>query len=578
MHRVWRAAACAAALAAFAGTARAQNKPEGFTFLDITDARQAPSGGLEPLRRLISDTVAAGAPPSFIVDTGDVTQTGKPEEYDQFKSVIRPLGPAKIGFYAVPGNHDVRWSADGKEEFARQFGKDYQSFDYAGNHFILLDSTVALEHWGHIEKAELDWLDRDLKRIKADTPVFVFLHHSIGRDGPSTRLIDNEFDLTRRFVGHNVIAVFTGHGHEDMAWKTNGVQCLMAKGLYQGSYYRVIVTPVLVTIDRVYTDTQGPAFHTAIPITKRSKPSQLKAGWDDPNVPYLERKRPAATLEPRAVADNPDNEKAEYRLGDGPWKPMTKDNRDIWREVFPTRPLPIGINAAYVRLTTSNGVALTDELIFEVERTESEPTRRWAINLDGPIQSSPQLAENTLFVSSVDGRLYAFSTDKGKRRWAFPTKGPLLGSPVVVDNTVYIGSSDHFLYAVDAQNGHQRWKYDTGDPIVATPAVAGGVVCVGGAKKIFGIDAQSGSFRWSVPTGAFCQSRAATDGTAFYLGCWDNNVYAIDAATGAQRWARKLGRAQAYAPAIASPAAAGGAVYVCTNDNTLHSLDAKSGV
>src|SRR5256885_9741955 len=51
----------------------------------------------------------------------------------------------------------------------------------------------------------------------------------------------------------------------------------------QGSYYKVAVTPVLVTIDRVYTQNPGTAFHITIPIQRRSKPSQLKAGWDDPN-------------------------------------------------------------------------------------------------------------------------------------------------------------------------------------------------------------------------------------------------------------------------------------------------------
>jgi outer membrane protein assembly factor BamB len=567
----------ALALASIALAANAQKQPDEFTFFDITDTHQTATGSVEPLRRLVTEAVDSAARPAFIIDTGDITEAGRPEEYEQFQGAIAGLKPSNIAFYAVPGNHDVRWSPGGKEDFAHAFGKLYQAFDYGGAHFVLLDSTVALEHWGHIDKAELDWLDKDLKKVRADTPIFVFMHHSIGRDGPTTRFVDNEYDLTKRFIGHNVVAIFTGHGHADLAWKTNGIQTLMCKGLYQGSYYKVAVTPVLVTIDRVYTQTPGVPFHVTIPISRRSKPSQLKAGWDDPNVPFLERKRAAATLEPRAVTDNPDKEKAEYRVDDGAWKPMTKDARDIWRDVFLTRPLAVGVHSADVRLTTSNNISLSDELIFEVERTSSEPTQRWALNLDGPIQSSPQLVGDTLYVSSLDGRVYALTTIKGKKRWTFPTKGPILSSPLVLEDTLYVGSNDHFLYAIDISNGKQRWKFDTGSPVIATPAAAGGVVCVGGDRKIYGIDARTGNVRWTRPTGGFFQSRAATDGSTFYLGGWDNMVYALDARTGEPHWTRKLGRAFYYAPAIASPSIVSGKVYICTNDNTMHCLDARTG-
>jgi outer membrane protein assembly factor BamB len=564
-------------LGCVASLAGAQKQPDTFTFLDITDTHQTATGSVEPLRRLVTSAADSAVRPAFIVDTGDITESGAAAEYEQFKSAITPLASANIQFYAVPGNHDVRWSPGGKEDFAREFGKLYQSFDYGGAHFILLDSTVVLEHWGHFDKAELDWLDKDLKRVRPDTPVFVFMHHSIGRDGPAVRFVDNEYDLIRRLATHNVLAIFTGHGHADLSWKTNGVETLMCRGLYQGSYYRVSVTPVLVTIDRVYTLNPGPAFHVAIPIQRRGKPSQLRAGWDDPNVPFLERKRPAATLEPRAVTDNPDKEKADYHVDDGPWKAMTKDARDIWRDQFLTRPIPVGVHSATVRLTTSNNVTLSDELIFEVERSESEPTQRWAINLDGPIQSSPQLVDNTLYVSCLDNRVYALSADKGKKRWSFPTKGPIIGSPLVVDDVLYVGSTDHFIYAIDVKSGKQRWKYDTGGAVMSTPAVAEGVVCIGGNHTVVGIDIATGHLRWSRPTGGFFQSRAATDGSTFYLGGWDNTVYAFSAAAGEPRWTRKLGRAFYYSPAIASPTAAGGKLYICTNDNTMYSLDASTG-
>ena len=564
-------------LSLFTTLASAQKTPDAFTFLDVTDTHQTATGEIEPLKRLAKDALEMPMKPAFVIDTGDITEAGRPEEYARFKEGISDLLEAKIDFYPVPGNHDVRWSPDGKEGFTKAFGKLYRSFDYGGAHFVLLDSTVALEHWGHFDKAELDWLDKDLKRLRPETPIFLFMHHSVGRDTPETRFIDNEYDLLKKLKDRNVVAMFTGHGHSDLEWKTNGIQTYMARGLYQGSYYRVAVTPLIVTVDRVYTKDPGPVFHQSIPITRRAKGSILRAGWDDPDNPFLERKRPAVTLEPRAVADNPDSEKSEYRVDESAWKAMKKDARDIWRDTFATKGLAIGNHTTTVRLTTSSGVAISDELNFEVERESSEATRRWALNLEGPIQSDPIVVGDTLFTSCLDGKVYALSTDKGKKRWFFASKAPIYGTPLIDEGVLYVASSDHFLYAIQASNGRLKWKFDTGGVLFATPAVAKGVVCIGGNGKIFGVDLKTGLEKWEQPAGAFFQSKAATDGEAFYLGGWDNKLTSLDALTGEVRWRKPLGKNFYVSPAISSPCLSEGRVFICSNDNTLYSLDSASG-
>ncbi|HEV2472860.1 MAG TPA: PQQ-binding-like beta-propeller repeat protein, partial [Chthonomonadales bacterium] len=557
---------------------RAPAQSESFSFLDISDTHETASSDPAILEKFVSSAAAMSPPPAFVIDTGDITESGRPEEYERFKRATAGLQAAGIGFYAIPGNHDVRWSPDGKEGFQQQFGKLYQSFNAHGVHFILLDSTVVLEHWGHFDKAELDWLRGDLKKVRSETPIFVFMHHPIGRAAPETRFIDNEFDLRDLLRGHNVVAIFTGHEHQDLVWKTDGILTLMPRGLYQGSFYRVSVTPAIVSIDRIMNEQTGSPVHIAsIPVSPGAKPSQLKAGWDDPDIPFLERRRPACYLDPRAVTDNPDKEKAEYRIDSGSWKPMKKDARDVWSDQFGTAGIAIGVHSADLRLTTSNGIGLEDELIFEVERAENEATRRWAVNLDGPIQSSPLLDGDRLYVSSLDGKLYAFRTDNGKKIWSFASKGEFLASPVLDNGVLYIGSTDHFVYAVDTRNGKQVWRYDAGCPILASAAAAHGTLCLGVEGRILGLDSAHGTLRWSQPAGSFFQSRAATDGSTFYLGGWDNTFYALDVETGNVRWKDRIGRAFYFSPAIASPLVAGGRVYVCSNDDTLQCLNTTDG-
>lgn len=592
MRRTIGLSLLAGALALFAVTASAQKaadaKSDTFTFLQISEARVKADGSADALQRLVTAATRMSPPPAFIVDTGNVTDTGKPEEISRVKQELTPLEPANIKYYAVPGSRDIRWSATGRNGFAAAFGggKTYQSFDQGGVHFVLLDSTVLLEHWGHLDKAELDWLERDLRRVKPDAPIMLFIHHEVGRESPGVRPLDNEYVLFPALQTRNVVAIFTGQNGQDIVWKTNNATTLMTKGLKGGSYHRISMTPLMATIERVDLNSGDAVKIASLPLPQRIKPSVLHSGWNDPNVPFLERRRPTAGLQPRALADVPDKEKGEYRINDGPWKPLTRDARDVWSDVFYTKTIPVGVHTATIRLTTSTDAVYQDELIFEVERDEREPLPRWAVNLDGAIQSSPLLVGDTVYVSALDGKVYALETKKGKRRWTFPVKNAqFVASPIVVNGLLYIGATDGVFYAIDTTNGKQKWKFETGNPIFATAAVTKGVVCVGGNGKIYGLDAVNGKPLWSQPTGGFFQSRAAADADTFYLGGWDNTLYALDATTGTPRWTAKLGlregSASAYqfsfSPAVSSPAVSSSRVYIVSNDGVLHALNRQTG-
>ncbi|MCU1652868.1 MAG: PGF-pre-PGF protein [Pseudonocardia sp.] len=54
-----------------------------------------------------------------------------------------------------------------------------------------------------------------------------------------------------------------------------------------------------------------------------------------------------------------------------------------------------------------------------------------------------------------------------------------------------------------------------------------------------------------------------------YVGSYDQKVYALDAATGTERWTHTTG-----SRVFSSPAVVGGTVYVGSNDHTLYALDA----
>jgi outer membrane protein assembly factor BamB/3',5'-cyclic AMP phosphodiesterase CpdA len=605
------ALACLLIALASLGSSRAGAQPsDSSSFLFVADPEITASGGTDPLAELAAQIRTMQLRPSFVVAGGNLTAHGSPDEYARLQQDASALQSAGAPLYAVPGSRDVRWCPNGKESFAHVFGKLYQSFDRAGAHLILLDTTVYLQSLGHLDRAELEWLSKDLAKLKPETPILVFCCHGLGQGGPGSRPLDNEYDLIDMLRKQNVVAIFCGQPHADQVKKTSGITTISVRSLGTGPKYLVRIDPALVRVDR---PGDGAALtHVAtLPVTRRAHPSILKSAWDDPDIPYLERRRPAVTLEPRAVADNPEDEKARYRIDDGPWKPMTKDARDVWRDTFPTRGIPVGVHAADIDLTTSSGVTEDAELVFEVERDTRDANRKWALNLDGPIQAGPLAYENLIVVPCLDGKVYALDAQSGKHRWTFSTKGAFV-APAAMEGsalagaaprerstresrsakeaTLYAGGTDHYLYAMDAATGHLRWKFDAGAPIFAQPAVASGVVCFGVAGRVYGLDAVGGQMRWSQPAGGWFQCAAATDGSAFFLNSWDGAVYAFRATTGEPVWTTKIEIGDAApaprsgspagmpaSPAVAAPALFEGRVYICMTDGTLHALDAATG-
>jgi outer membrane protein assembly factor BamB len=550
----------------------------GFSFAHITDTHCSGAANEAALKRWVASLPNLSPRLTFVVNTGDIAELGTPAEFARYRAAI---AGAAAPIQSVPGNHDVRWAPLGKEGFTQGVGPAYRSFDQGGCHFVLLDSTIVLEHWGHFDGAQLAWLEGDLKKLKRGTPVFVFFHHWVGRDNSN---IDNGGDLLRILAPHNVAAIFMGHGHKDWHWTTAGIDCFMALGLYQGSWHRIDVSTETAKV--VLVKEAGEQTVAEIRLRKPARLA-LRLTWDDPEASNLARRRFIAVVtgaDGKAVTEGL---RGEFSIDGGAPQPGQVDAgakrpRGLTGE-FETETLQPGSHALGVTVTMPDGALASAGIPFVYEPTDARPNLAWAFKTADTIQGSPTLVEERLLCPSFDGKLYCLKAATGAKAWALATGGALFSSAAVADDRVYVGSMDHKLYAADLKSGSMLWATDIGSPLFATPAVCSGVVCIGADKAVVGLDAASGKQLWRVAAGSFFQSRAATDGAAFYLGGWDNTLYAIEAATGAVRWKARMGRTKTgaistyYSPAIASPTCGGGRVYAVTNDGLLHCLDAATG-
>jgi hypothetical protein len=88
--------------------------------------------------------------------------------------------------------------------------------------------------------------------------------------------------------------------------------------------------------------------------------------------------------------------------------------------------------------------------------------------------SSPSVTDDTLYVGSKNGEVFALDRASGTEKWVFDTGYKVRSSPAVVGGVVYIGSGDGNIYAIDSNDGTERWAFDAADYVDTSPAVVGG--------------------------------------------------------------------------------------------------------
>src|SRR4029079_6597885 len=117
------------------------------------------------------------------------------------------------------------------------------------------------------------------------------------------------------------------------------------------------------------------------------------------------------------------------------------------------------------------------------------------------------------------------------------------------------------------------WSYTTGDIVAPSPAVVNGMVYVGSDdNNVYALDASTGALVWTYSTGGDVESSPAVANGVVYVGSFDHKIYALDAATGALIWSFTTGHIVFSPPAVAN-----GVVYVGSFDDSVYALDAATG-
>ena len=256
---LYAAGALSAAAASACQAAPPSGKPERLLRIaHLTDIHiEQRSDARQGMAKALAHAQAQADPPAFILNTGDsiMDSLETPKEYslarwDLFNEILEQECSLPV-VHAI-GNHDVfGWGLPPEERAALAddplFGKGmalqalgleqrYYSFDQAGWHFIVLDSTHPREiespmpYTGKLDEEQRVWLRSDLEATAATTPVCIASHIPIlcaceFFDGdlattgnwvvPGAWMHIDAGWLRELFLAHpNVRACLSGHAHQ----------------------------------------------------------------------------------------------------------------------------------------------------------------------------------------------------------------------------------------------------------------------------------------------------------------------------------------------------------------------------
>jgi outer membrane protein assembly factor BamB/actin-like ATPase involved in cell morphogenesis len=199
--------------------------------------------------------------------------------------------------------------------------------------------------------------------------------------------------------------------------------------------------------------------------------------------------------------------------------------------------------------------------------------RRWTYRTGDTIVTAPAVSAGTVYAASENGRVHAIHAGSGDRRWAESAGGEALSAPVVAGGLVHVGSAGRRLYALDAETGRERWQYPTTAGVATAPLVTADTVYFGASDGVVcALFADDRSVRWRFTVDGGRPVPVFADGV-LYVTSQANEIHSLDATTGDERWVSPLDGLDGAAPRVDA-----GIMYVGAADGRLYALRLPPGL
>ena len=199
-----------------------------------------------------------------------------------------------------------------------------------------------------------------------------------------------------------------------------------------------------------------------------------------------------------------------------------------------------------------------------------ENTSIWEFLTGAPVNASPVVVGDTIYVGSTNGRLYALNSSTGEMVWSARTGGPICAAAAVFGGYAYVGSDDGYLHCYHASNGTEYFNYSAGAPIRSPILIDGSTVLFGSENGNTTALGTSGNFLWTNATYAPVQRASASEAGMLFVPS-GRNITVLSILNGFKQWGLT------FSANVSDVAAVSGNVVFATGDGGLYSRDQSTG-
>jgi 3',5'-cyclic-AMP phosphodiesterase len=185
----------------------------------------------QPLRRALATIAALPEPPQCVIATGDLTESGAPEEYARLREIV---AESTVPVYLVAGNHDRREpmrSVFFDHRYLQGSGPIQYTIEMPSLRVIALDTSEGTRRGGYLDRSRLQWL-ADRLRERPATSTILAMHHPpfpTGVRNFDAQPFEGREDLAAIVLEHSQIRrIVCGHVHQPLARNWCGTICVSA--------------------------------------------------------------------------------------------------------------------------------------------------------------------------------------------------------------------------------------------------------------------------------------------------------------------------------------------------------------
>lgn len=310
-----------------------------------------------------------------------------------------------LPWYNLMGNHDMNYDATtdslADETFEANFGPANYSFNYGNAHFIVLDNILYPDprdgkgYWGGFRKDQLDFVENDLKHVPHDKLIILAFHIPLLNYGGEAFRVDDRqrlFDLLKDYPNTLSLSAHTHfqtqnfYGKEE-GWHQEKPHHEYNVGTTSGDWYSgefgkqgVPASTMRDGTPRgyVFLHIDGNQYKYDYKVAGEREDYQIKLYH--PKVVATGRGTQAGIFANFFIGQRDD--KVEYRIGNGGWKPMVYTEApdpefadavgrwDTTEELFPGRRPSNPVNSTHLwrgSIPTNLGVGVHQ---IEVKATD----------------------------------------------------------------------------------------------------------------------------------------------------------------------------------------------------------------